>query len=128
MFIIGIDPHKGSHQPVVIDRSERVIDANPRQRDRLLEFATPFMPLTWAIEGERRRRGKDSGEHIPPQLLLADVIPEVGVPRQPSAKPTLAVQRDSTPVVKHRELAHVEARRPWVSKRSGNFRSCSHFG
>ena len=56
MFIIGIDPHKGSHQAVVIDRSERIIDtvridANGRQHERLLEFATPFTPRTWAIEG-----------------------------------------------------------------------------
>ena len=56
MFIIGIDPHKKSHQAVVIDRSERVIDhvridANTAQRDRLLAFAAPFTPRTWAIEG-----------------------------------------------------------------------------
>lgn len=56
MFIIGIDPHKKSHQAVVIDRSEHVIDhvridANPAQRDRLMAFAAPFTPRTWAIEG-----------------------------------------------------------------------------
>ncbi|MGE0304948.1 MAG: transposase, partial [Acidimicrobiia bacterium] len=56
MFVIGIDPHKRSHQAVVIDPAERVIgsvrvDANAAQRDRLLAFAAPFTPRTWAIEG-----------------------------------------------------------------------------
>ena len=26
MFIIGIDPHKGSHTAVAVDRSESVVD------------------------------------------------------------------------------------------------------
>jgi transposase len=52
---IGIDPHKGSHTAVVLDRSETVIgelgvSADGRQRDRLLEFAAAFTPRTWAIE------------------------------------------------------------------------------
>ena len=56
MFIIGIDPHKGSHHATVIDRDEQVIDevrvrADRRQRERLLLFAEPFTPRTWAIEG-----------------------------------------------------------------------------
>jgi len=55
VFIIGIDPHKGSHTAAVLDRSERVIgelrvSADRRQRDRLLEFAAGFTPRTWAIE------------------------------------------------------------------------------
>ena len=29
MFIIGIDPHKGSHTAVVVDRSESVVDTHP---------------------------------------------------------------------------------------------------
>ena len=41
MFIIGIDPHKGSHTAVAVDRSEAVIDtigvvADRHQRARLL--------------------------------------------------------------------------------------------
>jgi transposase len=55
VFIIGIDPHKGSHTAAVLDRSETVIgelrvSADRRQRDRLLEFAADFTPRTWAIE------------------------------------------------------------------------------
>ena len=56
MFIIGIDPHKGSHTAVVLDRCETVIDtyrvdANRHQRARLLAWADAFTPRTWAIEG-----------------------------------------------------------------------------
>jgi transposase len=56
VFIIGIDPHKGSHTAAVIDDDERLVDevavhADRRQRDRLLEFATSFEPRVWAIEG-----------------------------------------------------------------------------
>ena len=44
MFMIGIDPHKGSHTAVAVDRSEVVldtirVDADPRQRERLLAWA-----------------------------------------------------------------------------------------
>lgn len=56
MFIIGIDPHKGSHHATVIDRDEQVLSevrvrADRRQRERLLAFAEPFTPRTWAVEG-----------------------------------------------------------------------------
>jgi hypothetical protein len=55
VFIIGIDPHKGSHTAAVLDHCETVIgelrvSADRRQRDRLLEFAACFTPRTWAIE------------------------------------------------------------------------------
>jgi transposase len=55
VFIIGIDPHKGSHTAAVLDRSDSVIgelrvSADRRQRDRLLEFAADFTPRSWAIE------------------------------------------------------------------------------
>jgi Transposase len=55
VFIIGIDPHKGSHTAAVLDRSETVIDelrvmADRCPRERLLEFAADFKPRTWAIE------------------------------------------------------------------------------
>ena len=56
MFIIGIDPHKGSHTAVAVDRSETVVDtirveADRHQRGRLLEWATRFEPRSWAVEG-----------------------------------------------------------------------------
>jgi transposase len=56
VFIIGIDPHKGSHSAAVIDGDERLVaelavHADRRQRDRLLKFAASFEPRVWAIEG-----------------------------------------------------------------------------
>jgi transposase len=56
VFIIGIDPHKGSHHATVVDHTERVISevrvrADRHQRERLLTFAASFTPRTWAIEG-----------------------------------------------------------------------------
>jgi transposase len=56
MFIIGIDPHKGSHTAVAVDRSESVVDtirvdADRHQRGHLLEWATGFEPCIWAVEG-----------------------------------------------------------------------------
>jgi len=55
VFVIGIDPHKGSHTAAVLDRQERLVGelrvvADRRQRDRFLHFAEPFTPRTWAIE------------------------------------------------------------------------------
>lgn len=55
MFVIGIDPHKRSHTAAVLDDREQLVgefrvDADRRQRQRLLDFAQPFTPRTWAIE------------------------------------------------------------------------------
>lgn len=55
MFIIGIDPHKGSHTAAAVDHHEAVVacvrvDANRHQRTRLLEWAAAFEPRTWAVE------------------------------------------------------------------------------
>lgn len=56
MFIIGIDPHKGSHTAAAIDGDEQVVgevsvQADRRQRDRLLGWAARFEPRLWAVEG-----------------------------------------------------------------------------
>jgi transposase len=56
MFMIGIDPHKGSHTATAVDASEAVVgeirvEADRHQRARLLEWAAEFTPRTWAIEG-----------------------------------------------------------------------------
>lgn len=56
MFVIGIDPHRGSHTAAVLDGSEELLGelrvvADRRQRQRLLEWAAPFMPRVWAVEG-----------------------------------------------------------------------------
>ena len=54
--IIGVDPHKASHQAVVVDDREREIArisvrATRTQAQRLLAWAAPFERRTWAIEG-----------------------------------------------------------------------------
>lgn len=53
--MIGVDPHKGSHTAVAIDRDEAElakskVRASRRQVDELLAWATPFGQRTWAIE------------------------------------------------------------------------------
>jgi Transposase len=55
MFVIGIDPHKRSHTAAVLDDTEALVgqvrvNADRWQRDRLLRFAVPFEPRTWAVE------------------------------------------------------------------------------
>jgi transposase len=55
MFVIGIDPHKRSHTAAVLDDTEALVGqlrvtADRWQRDRLLRFAAPFEPRTWAVE------------------------------------------------------------------------------
>jgi hypothetical protein len=59
MLIIGIDPHRGSHMAIAIDRDERIVatielPANQQQRRRLLTWARPLEPRVWAVEGARR--------------------------------------------------------------------------
>lgn len=82
MFMIGIDPHKGSHTAAAVDESERVIDtlrvtADRDQRARLLAWAARFEPRTWAIEGATgmgallAQQLVAAGEHVidvPPKL------------------------------------------------------------
>ena len=82
MFMIGIDPHKGSHTAVVVDRTEVVLDtirvtADRDQRDRLLAWAARFEPRTWAVEGATgmgamlAQQLVAAGEHVvdvPPKL------------------------------------------------------------
>jgi transposase len=53
--MIGVDPHKGSHTAVAIDRDETelasvTVRATRRQVDELLEWAARFEERTWAIE------------------------------------------------------------------------------
>jgi transposase len=54
--IIGVDPHKASHQAVAVDEREGEISrisvrATKTQTERLLAWAAPFEKRTWAIEG-----------------------------------------------------------------------------
>ena len=59
MVMIGIDPHKGSHTAVVIDRDERVVDqirvrASNGQTGELCECASGYPDRVWAVESARR--------------------------------------------------------------------------
>jgi transposase len=82
VFIIGVDPHKGSHTAAVLNATEDVIaeyrvDADRKQLGRLLEWAEPFVPRRWALEGAGgtgallARQLLAAGEHVvdvPPTL------------------------------------------------------------
>ena len=82
MFIIGIDPHKGSHTAVAVDRDKTVVDtirvdADVHQRARLLAWAARFEPRSWAVEGATgmgallAQQLVAAGEHVvdvPPKL------------------------------------------------------------
>lgn len=53
--MIGIDPHKGSHTAVAIDRDEHTLDefrvrSGAAQADRLRSWAAPFEDRVWAVE------------------------------------------------------------------------------
>lgn len=55
MVLIGIDPHKGSHTAVAIDRDETKLGelrlrSSKQQCDRLLDWAANFPDRRWAIE------------------------------------------------------------------------------
>jgi transposase len=76
MFVIGIDPHRGSHTAAVLDHREEVIDelrvvADRHQRDELLGWAESFMPRVWAVEG-----ATGTGALLAQQLVAAgeDVV------------------------------------------------------
>ena len=82
MFMIGIDPHKGSHTAAAVDRDEAVIDTIRVDADvinaaRLLAWAARFEPRTWAVEGATgmgallAQQLVAAGEHVvdvPPKL------------------------------------------------------------
>ena len=56
--IIGIDPHKGSHTAVALDRAEKKLGqlrvrAAPGQVDQLRRWASAWPDRTWAVEGAR---------------------------------------------------------------------------
>jgi transposase len=58
MMMIGIDPHKGSHTAVVVDRDEMVVDeirvrASADQMVELREWASGYDERCWAVESAR---------------------------------------------------------------------------
>src|SRR6478736_6149170 len=55
MVVIGVDPHKGSHTAVAVDRDENELDelrvrSSKKQCDVLLDWADRFDERRWAIE------------------------------------------------------------------------------
>ena len=53
--MIGVDPHKGSHTAVAVDKGERslaeiCVQSGPKQLERLLNWAGAFPERTWAVE------------------------------------------------------------------------------
>ena len=119
MFIIGIDPHKGSHTAAVIDTDEELVgelslQADRRQRERLLRWATPFEPRMWAIEG-----ASGHGALLAQQLVASGEM-VVDVPAALSARARLldSGRKDKTDAhdarsaaivaLRHRNLPEVE--------------------
>jgi len=71
MMMIGIDPHKGSHTAVAIDRDERVVDelrirASANQMVELWEWASAYPDRVWAVESAR-----GMGYLVSQQLVVA---------------------------------------------------------
>ncbi len=73
--VIGIDPHKQSHQAVAVDGAEGElarleVRATKTQVDRLVRWAAPFEERTWAIESAGglgyllAQQLVDAGEHV----------------------------------------------------------------
>jgi len=80
MFVIGIDPHRGSHTAAVLDGTEELLDefrvvADRRQRQRLLEWAAPFMPRVWAVEGATGTRALLAQQLVAAGEQVLDVPP-----------------------------------------------------
>jgi transposase len=85
MFVIGIDPHRGSHAAAVLDGDERVLaelrlTADHQQRQRLLDWAGVFTPRLWAVEG-----ATGTGALLAQQLVTAGE-PVVDVPPKLAAR------------------------------------------
>jgi transposase len=53
--MIGVDPHKGSHTAVAVDKEEQSlaelrVRSGPKQLEGLLAWAERFPDRTWAVE------------------------------------------------------------------------------
>jgi transposase len=85
VFVIGVDPHKGSHTAAVLDGDEQLVGeirvrADRSQRDRLLVFASSFEPRVWAVES-----ASGTGALLAQQLVAAGEA-VVDVPPKLSAR------------------------------------------
>jgi hypothetical protein len=144
VFIVGIDPHKGSHTAAVLDHWETVIGelrvtADRRQRDRLLEFAASFAPRTWAIESASGLGGLlaqqlvavgESVLDVPPTLSAGAVHRPIRVrrcreavlrdrsSRRPGARSHLSarVRRNAVRPRRRRRISQNSSRMPTASR------------
>ena len=85
MFVIGIDPHRGSHAAAVLDGDERVqavlhLVADRQQRQRVLSWANEFTPRRWAVDG-----ATGTGALLAQQLVAAGEV-VVDVPPKLAAR------------------------------------------
>ena len=86
MFVIGIDPHRGSHAAAVLDGDEQSCrpcctwGADRQQRQRLLAGLKRFVPRLWAVEG-----ATGTGALLAQQLVAAGE-PVVDVPPKLAAR------------------------------------------
>jgi transposase len=74
VFVIGVDPHKGSHTAAALDHDEQMVGevrvrADRSQHYRLLAWAEGFSPRTWAVEG-----ATGTGALLAQQLVAAGEI------------------------------------------------------
>ncbi len=113
MFVIGVDPHKGSHTAAALDRDERTIGelrvrADCSQHHRLLAWAEEFSPRTWAVEG-----ATGTGALLAQQLVAAGEI-VLDVPPTLSARARLldSGSTDKTDPHDARSAAVVALRHP----------------
>ena len=114
--IIGIDPHKGSHTAVALDRDEHTlarlrVNATAAQVDQLRRWAKPWPQRTWAIEGAR-----GLGRLLAQQLVAAgesvvDVQPKLAA-RVLLLNTGQANKNDRNDA---RSIAAAALRAPWLS-------------
>ena len=82
MYVIGTDPHRGSHAAAVLDGDERVravlhLPADQQQRQRLLSWANGFMPRLWAVEGATGTGALLAQQFVAAGEAVVDVPPKL---------------------------------------------------
>ena len=96
--MIGIDPHKGSHTAVAIDRDEHTLDevrvrSGATQADRLRQWAAPFEDRVWAVES-----AQGLGYLLAQQLVAAgETVLDVPPMRRPGAGARLGPSQKNDP-------------------------------
>jgi hypothetical protein len=84
MYVIGIDPHRGSHAAAVLDVHERLLamlrlPADRQQRQRLAAWASGFAPRLWAVEGATGTGALLARQLVAAGEVVVDVPPKLAV-------------------------------------------------